>query len=212
MTAARLDLDLLSALRCVAIIRGATPEHFATTARTLVEGGLPVLEFPLTTAGVLGALPAIVEDLGPAAHVGVGSVTTLDEAKAAIDAGAQFLVTPSFDLAVVEYATSVPLPVIVGAFSPTEIVTAWNAGATAVKLFPASVGGPGYVKELRNGPFPHIPLVPTGGVKIEDIPPFLRAGATAFGMGGALLGSAPHGGPQEDLRVRIKAFWSAAGT
>ena len=203
MTAPRLDLDLLRTLRCVAIVRGDTPEHFTTTARTLVDAGLPVLEFPLTTPGVLAALPSIVEDLGPAAHVGAGSVTTLDEAKAAVDAGAQFLVTPSLDLAVVEYATS-------GAFSPTEIVTAWHAGATAVKLFPASVGGPGYVKELRNGPFPHIPLVPTGGVRIEDVPAFLQAGATAFGMGGALLGSAPRGGPQEDLRARIEAFRSAA--
>ena len=210
MTAPPLDLDLLRALRCVAIIRSDTPEHLATTARTLVDAGLPVLEFPLTTPGVLAALPSIVEDLGPEAHVGAGSVTTLDEAKAAVDAGAQFLVTPSLDLSVVEYATSVPLPAIIGAFSPTEIVTAWNAGATAVKLFPASVGGPGYVKELRNGPFPHIPLVPTGGVTIEDVPAFLQAGATAFGMGGALLGSAPRGGSQDELRARIAAFRSAA--
>ena len=210
MTAARLDLDLLRALRCIAIIRGTTPEHFATTARTLVENGLPVLEFPLTTPGVLAELPSIVEFLGPAAHVGAGSVTTVDEAKAAVDNGAQFLVTPNLDLAVVEYATKVPLPVVVGAFSPTEIVTAWSAGATAVKLFPASVGGPGYVKELRNGPFPHIPLVPTGGVTIEDVPAFLEAGATAFGMGGALLGSAPHGGSQDDLQARIAAFRASA--
>ena len=210
MTPPRLDLDLLRTLRCVAIIRGDTPEHFATTARTLVDAGLPVLEFPLTTPGVLAALPSIVDDLGSAAHVGAGSVTTLDEARAAVDAGAQFLVTPSLDLAVIEYAVGVSLPVVVGAFSPTEIVTAWNAGATAVKLFPASVGGPGYVRELHNGPFPHIPLVPTGGVTIEDVPAFLQAGATAFGMGGALLGSAPHGGPQEDLHLRIKAFRSAA--
>ena len=210
-TAARVDLELLTAVRCVAIVRGATTEHFAATARTLVGAGLPVLEFPLTTPGVLAALPSIVEDLGPAAHVGAGSVTTLAEARSAVEAGAQFLVTPNLDLAVVAYAGSLGLATVVGAFSPTEIVTAWNAGATAVKLFPASVGGPRYVKELRGGPFPHIPLVPTGSVTIADVPAFLEAGAVAFGMGGDLLGSAPHGGSQDDLRTRVDAFRAAAG-
>jgi 2-dehydro-3-deoxyphosphogluconate aldolase/(4S)-4-hydroxy-2-oxoglutarate aldolase len=208
-TIAPLDLDLLSVVRCAAIVRGATTEHFAITGRTLVDAGLPVLEFPLTTPGVLATLPSIVEGLGAEAHVGAGSVTTLDEAKAAVDAGARFLVTPNLELAVIEYARSVPVPTVVGAFSPTEIVTAWRAGATVVKLFPASVGGPDYVKELRAGPFPQIPLVPTGGVRIEDVPAFLQAGATAFGMGGALLGSAAHGGSQDDLRVRAAAFRAA---
>jgi 2-dehydro-3-deoxyphosphogluconate aldolase / (4S)-4-hydroxy-2-oxoglutarate aldolase len=210
MSPAALDLQMLRTVRCVAIVRGATSEHFAVTARTLVEGGLCVLEFPLTTPGVLAALPSIVEELGDDAHVGVGSVTVLDEAKAAVDAGARFLVTPNVDLGVIEYARDRQLPAVIGAFSPTEIVTAWHAGATAVKVFPASVGGAGYVRELRNGPFPDIPLVPTGGVRIEDVPSFLQAGATAFGMGGALLGSAPHGGSQDDLRARITAFRASA--
>ena len=211
-TVAPLDLDLLRAVRCVAIVRGATPEHLMTTARTLVECGLPVLEFPLTTPGVLDAIASVVEDLGPAAHVGVGSVTTPAEARSAVDvdAGARFLVTPTLDLGVIKYARGAAVPVIVGAFSPTEIVTAWHAGATAVKLFPASVGGPGYVKELRGGPFPQIPLLPTGGVTLAGVPAFLQAGALALGMGGALLGSAPDGGSQDDLRARAAAFRAAA--
>jgi 2-dehydro-3-deoxyphosphogluconate aldolase/(4S)-4-hydroxy-2-oxoglutarate aldolase len=200
------DLDLLRAARCIAIVRGTSPEHFASTARTLIGSGVGVFEFPLTTPGVLAALPPIIEEFGTDAHVGIGSVTTLDEAKAAVEVGAQFLVTPNMDLAVIEYARSLDLPAVIGAFSPTEIVTAWNAGATAVKLFPASVGGPGYVRELMRGPFPEIPLVPTGGVKITDVPAFLDAGAVAVGMAGALLGSAPDGGSQDELRSRIQAF------
>lgn len=209
-TTAPLDLELLRAVRCVAIVRATTAEHLAATARTLVDGGLCVLEFPLTTPGVLAALPTIVEDLGPDARVGVGSVTNADEAAAAAAAGAQFLVTPNLDTAVIAHARRAELPIVVGAFSPTEIVTAWRSGATAVKLFPASVGGPGYVRELCRGPFPTIPLVPTGGVRIADVPAFLEAGAVAFGMGGDLLGSTPRDGDQAGLRTRIAAFRAAA--
>lgn len=209
MTAA-LDLDLLRAGRCVAIVRGKSPEHFAQTARTLVAAGIGILEFPLTTPGVLAVIRSIAEELGSGAHVGAGSVRTVDEAAAAAGAGARFLVTPNLDLAVIEYARRHDLPAIVGAFSPTEIFTAWTCGATAVKLFPASVGGPGYVRELTSGPFPGIPLVPAGGVQIADVPAFLAAGAVAFGMGGSLLGSAPDGGSQGDLRARIEAFRASA--
>jgi 2-dehydro-3-deoxyphosphogluconate aldolase / (4S)-4-hydroxy-2-oxoglutarate aldolase len=203
---AAVDLDLLRAARGIAIVRGASPEHFPATAQTLADSGMCILEFPLTTPGVLTALRSIAEELGPRAHVGAGSVTTIGEAKAAVAAGAQFLVTPNVDLAVIEYARSLGLPTVIGAFSPTEVFTAWNAGATAVKLFPASMGGPGYVRELKRGPFPDIPLVPTGGVEMTDARAFLDAGAVALGMGGALLGSAPDGGSQDQLRARIQAF------
>lgn len=206
MTTAALDLDVLRAERCVAIVRGTSVEHFLRTAQTLVQAGVHVLEFPLTTLGVLAALRPIVDELGAGAHVGTGSVTTVAEAKASFEAGAQFLVTPNLNLEVLQYAGSVGLPILVGAFSPTEIFTAWNAGATAVKLFPASLGGPKYMGELNRGPFPNIPLIPTGGVKIADVPDYLQAGAVAFGMGGDLLGSAPNGGSQDDLRSRIQKF------
>lgn len=207
----RLDLDVLRAERCIAIIRSHTVEHLAATARTLLSSGVRVMEFPLTTPGILAALPAILDELGRDAHIGVGSVTTIDEARAACGAGAQFLVTPNLNLVVIAAAQQARRPIVVGAFSPTEISTAWQAGATAVKLFPACIGGPRYVSELTRGPFPDIPLVPTGGVAIEDVPDFLAAGATAFGMGGSLLGSAPSGGSTEDLQRRVRAFRTAAG-
>ncbi len=205
-----LDLGLLEQQRCVAIVRGSTVNHFAATARTLVESGIAILEFPLTTRGVLAALPDIAADLGPDAYVGTGTVTTLDQAKASFESGSRFLVTPNLNVPVIEYARSVNLPILVGAFSPTEIFTAWSAGATAVKLFPGSLGGPDYVRELTTGPFPEIPLVPTGGVQISQVRSFLEAGAVAFGMGGSLLGPAPNGGSQEDLNLRIKRFRAVA--
>jgi 2-dehydro-3-deoxyphosphogluconate aldolase/(4S)-4-hydroxy-2-oxoglutarate aldolase len=204
-----LDLDALRAQRCVAIIRARTVEHFASTAATLVQAGLNILEFPLTTSGVLAALPPIIEELGAGACVGVGSVTTAENAVAAHRAGAAFLVTPHFDPAVMAYARSVGLPVLAGAFTPTEVFAAWQAGATAVKLFPASVGGPGYVRELVAGPYPDIPLMPTGGVKLSEIPAYLAAGAVAFGLGGSLLASAPNGGPKDDLHARILEYQAA---
>ena len=209
-TTATLALDVLRAERCVAIIRGTAVTHFAAAAATLVDEGIGVLEFPLTTGGVLGELRNIVEELGARAHVGVGSVTTVEQATASHRAGAAFLVTPNFDGAVTAYAASVGLPILAGAFSPTEVFTAWNAGATAVKLFPASIGGPGYVRELTRGPFPDIPLVPTGGVALADIADYLDAGAVAFGLGTSLLGGAPDGGDHDDLRRRVGQFRAAA--
>ena len=137
-----LDVDLLRAERIVAIVRGASVDHFGATARTLVDAGVRVLEFPLTTPGLTTWLPGIVDELGTDAHVGVGSVMTLAQAQSAHAAGARFLVTPNVGVAVIEYARGAGLPILVGALSPTEIITAWSAGATAVKLFPASLGGP----------------------------------------------------------------------
>lgn len=205
-----LTLDVLKAERCVAILRAQTTEHFVSTARTLAQGGIHVLEFPLTTEGALNELPRVIDELGPDAFVGVGTVTTVDQARASIAAGAHYLVTPTVDVAVIECARQADVPILVGALSPTEILTAWTAGATAVKLFPASIGTPQYLKDLR-GPFPDIPIVPTGGVRMDDLRPFLDAGAIAFGMGGALVGSAPDGGSQDDLRERIRVFRQAVG-
>lgn len=211
-TTTAVDLELLRAERCVAIVRGKSVEHFGVTARTLVGAGVRVLEFPLTTPGVLRKLPEIIDDLGADAQVGIGTVTTLAQARESCRAGARFLVTPTVSVAVIEYARSVEVPILAGAFSPTEIFTAFSAGATAVKLFPASLGGPSYVRELLSGPFPEIPLIPTGGVTIGDIPAFLDAGALAFGMGGSLLGSAPNGGDLGELRDRVHRFRAAVAS
>ena len=112
---------------------------------------------------------------------------TIEAAERAVNAGATFVVSPHTDAALVEWATERGIPCFPGAFTPTEILAAWRAGAAAVKLFPASVAGPAFVREFR-GPFPHIPLLPTGGVTAESAPDFIRAGAVAVGLGSWLIG------------------------
>lgn len=206
-----LDAEFLRASKLVAIIRACSTDHLAVTADTLVTSGVTVLEFPLTTPGVLDVIEAVAAQHATAAHVGAGSVTTVEKARAAHEAGAGFLVTPNVVPAVIDYARSAGLAILVGAFSPTEIHFAWTAGATAVKVFPGSLGGPAYVRELLRGPFPDIPLIPTGGVEIAAASEYLDAGAVALGMGSALLGSAPDGGSLTELRSRVADYQAVAG-
>ncbi|WP_103340782.1 bifunctional 4-hydroxy-2-oxoglutarate aldolase/2-dehydro-3-deoxy-phosphogluconate aldolase [Amycolatopsis sp. CA-126428] len=196
----------LRASRCVAIARGSQARHCAKTAQVLVESGIPVVEFPLTTPGVLAALPEVLDAAGPAAFVGVGSVVTVADAEASAAAGARFLVTPIVEPAVLGFAVEARIPVIAGAYTPTEISLAWQAGAAAVKVFPAVAGGPPLVGQLVSGPFPSIPLVPTGGVSLAGAPDYLRAGAVAVGLGSALLGDVLESGEFEALRARVAGF------
>lgn len=171
----------------VAILRAPSAERFLDVATTLAGTGVTCCEVTLTTTGALDAISLLRDRLPGSVSLGAGTVTTPDEADAALDAGAEFLVSPGVDVAVIERALQRGAPCYPGAWTATEILVAWNAGATAVKLFPAATGGPDHVRHLR-GPLPHIPLVPTGGVGIDDIPAYLRAGAVAVGLGGPLLG------------------------
>ncbi|MGV9863482.1 bifunctional 4-hydroxy-2-oxoglutarate aldolase/2-dehydro-3-deoxy-phosphogluconate aldolase [Rhodococcus koreensis] len=206
---ATLDTDILRSDGCVAILRASTTDHFPATVRTLVEADLRIMEISLTTPGALASIRQLVDTLPTDVYLGAGTVTTVDAARAAADAGAQYLVTPNTSVPVIEYAHAVGLPILVGALTPTEIFTAWEAGATAVKVFPASVGGPEYCRALTSGPYPDIPLVPTGGVDLSDAHAYLQAGAVALGMAGSLLGSAPEGGSQAELAARIREFRTA---
>jgi 2-dehydro-3-deoxyphosphogluconate aldolase/(4S)-4-hydroxy-2-oxoglutarate aldolase len=122
--------------------------------------------------------------------VGAGTVLTKDEAHAAIEAGATFLVSPLLDESLVSWVANEGVPMLAGAITPTEISRAWNAGAAAVKIFPASVAGPSLIRELR-GPLGHIPLMPTGGIDASNAPQFLEAGAVAVGVGGWLTSGSP---------------------
>ncbi|HEY0698714.1 MAG TPA: bifunctional 4-hydroxy-2-oxoglutarate aldolase/2-dehydro-3-deoxy-phosphogluconate aldolase, partial [Micromonospora sp.] len=131
---------------------------------------------------------------------------------AAHEAGAQFLVTPTTRPEVLHRASSAGLPVVCGAFTPTEVDVAWSAGATMVKLFPASLGGPAYLAELR-APLPDVPLVPTGGVTPESVPDWARAGAVAVGVGSSLVNATEiAAGDWGALRRRARAFLAAVGS
>ncbi|HEY9371622.1 bifunctional 4-hydroxy-2-oxoglutarate aldolase/2-dehydro-3-deoxy-phosphogluconate aldolase [Streptomyces sp.] len=191
----------LAAVPVVAILRSTSADRFPQVADALRQAGVRAVEFTLTTPGVLDALREYAQGLPDGLTLGAGTVTTPREAEAAVAAGAEYLITPATQLDVIAEARRLGVPVLPGALTPTEILTAWQAGAAMVKLFPASVGGPEYVRAVR-APLPDIPLVPTGGIRLEDAPAYLRAGATALGMGSPLVGDACEGGDLGALAER----------
>ena len=197
-------LTLLRRHRLVAVVRGDDAEAALRTVHTLAEEGVALIEVTLTTPDACGVLARAAGALGPATVLGAGSVVTAEDARRARDAGAGWAVTPALGAGVSE-AVALGMPVLAGALTPSETVAALEAGATAVKLFPASVGGPGYLRALR-APLPHVPFVPVGGVDAEAARAYLAAGAVAVGVGGPLVGDAASGGDQAALRERARAF------
>ena len=159
----------------------------------------------------LAALTAAARDAqGTPLEIGAGTVLTIAAAERAIDAGASFLVSPYVEPELIEWAAERGVPFIPGAFTPTEILGAWRGGAPAVKLFPASVAGAAFVREFR-GPFPHIPLLPTGGVTIDTAPDFIRAGAIAVGLGSWLIGDGEPTGVADRASGVVRAVADARG-
>jgi 2-dehydro-3-deoxyphosphogluconate aldolase / (4S)-4-hydroxy-2-oxoglutarate aldolase len=179
----------LAATRVVAILRAENADRAEAVVDVLVEAGVRSLELTLTTRGALEVVERLATRVPSDVEVGVGTVLTAQEVDRSVDAGATFVVSPSVDREVIAAALRRGVASYPGAFTPTEIVDAWKAGASAVKLFPAGSLGPGYLKAVR-GPLPDIAVVPTGGVGIDDIGPWLSAGALAVGMGGPLIGDA----------------------
>ncbi|MET9609605.1 bifunctional 4-hydroxy-2-oxoglutarate aldolase/2-dehydro-3-deoxy-phosphogluconate aldolase [Streptomyces sp. NPDC006512] len=191
----------LAAAPTIAILRSGTPRHFAATADALHEAGVRAVEFTLTTPGVLPALREYAQSKPAGLALGAGTVMTPFDAQRAVEAGATYLITPATCPDVIREARRLGVPVLPGALTPSEIAAAWRDGATMVKLFPASIGGPDYVRAVR-APLPDIPLVPTGGIGLDQAPAYLAAGATALGMGSPLVGDACEGGDLDALRER----------
>lgn len=177
-------LKTLSEVTVVAVIRAASADAAVATSHALVRGGVTGIEVTFSTPGAADAIRRVKEEL-PSALIGAGTVLDVAELEAACDAGAKFLVSPHFDPALLDRARERGVPYLPGALTPTEIVRAWKAGASCVKLFPGSAVGPGYVKAIR-GPLPDVPLMPTGGVDEKNLGEWLKAGVVAVGMGGAL--------------------------
>ncbi|WP_197319054.1 bifunctional 4-hydroxy-2-oxoglutarate aldolase/2-dehydro-3-deoxy-phosphogluconate aldolase [Saccharomonospora sp. NB11] len=199
--------ELLTRQRLLAIIRGSDPDACVRTAEVLAESGVRLLEVSLTSTDAPAVLARVVEVLGDEVSVGAGTVLTADDARRVHDAGAAFAVTPALGDGVTT-AVALGLPVLAGALTPTEVLAARDAGAVAVKVFPAASLGPGHVKALRD-PFPDVPLVPVGGVDLAAVPRYFAAGACAVGVGSPLTGDAPHGGDVAALRERAAAFVAA---
>lgn len=187
----------------VAVLRADHARDYGPVVEALAEGGVLSIELTLSTAGVLADLPGLVGRFGAYADIGVGTVTEAWEAAAAIDGGAAYLVTPTVNHDVVALATARGVPVFPGGLTPTELLGGWRSGATAVKLFPASAVGPGYLGQLK-GPFPDMPVIPSGGISVEDAPGWIAAGSVAVSIGGPLLQDAFRGGSLPDLTRRAR--------
>jgi 2-dehydro-3-deoxyphosphogluconate aldolase / (4S)-4-hydroxy-2-oxoglutarate aldolase len=196
--------DRLSAGRVIAVLRAPQVSALAPICDVLVEEGILSLELTLTTPDLLGSLSGLVDRYAANADVGVGTVLDTTEASKAIDSGAQYLVTPTMNLPVIDLAVRNQIAVLPGGLTPTELAAGWNAGATAVKIFPAQTVGAGYLKHLR-GPFPDLQAVPSGGVDLDASREWLAAGAVAVSIGGPLLGDALKGGDLPALRDRCRA-------
>jgi 2-dehydro-3-deoxyphosphogluconate aldolase/(4S)-4-hydroxy-2-oxoglutarate aldolase len=184
----------------VAVLRAPSANGFAAVANVLVEAGITAIEVTLTSQGAINAIAGLRRQLPDTVAIGAGTVLTADDAKASVDAGAAFLVSPILDRAL---TGSLGVPFYPGALTPTEMFTAARDGAPLVKLFPASAVRPGYLKDLH-GPLPGVRIMPTGGIDIEAIAAWLTAGASAVGLGGPLLGDAADGGSLTALADRAR--------
>lgn len=204
---------LRAALRAhglVAILRGNHPgAPLVETVRTLAEAGVRCIEVTLPTPGSLAALAELRGTLPPDCLLGVGTVTEAAHIEQVASVGAEFVVSPFNFPGLLPACDSARLGSLPGAFTATEAWAAWQAGASAVKLFPAEPLGPRTVAALR-APLPQVPLVPTGGVGLDDIRPYLDAGALAVGVGSPLVGDALTGGSQRELLARATEFVARA--
>jgi 2-dehydro-3-deoxyphosphogluconate aldolase/(4S)-4-hydroxy-2-oxoglutarate aldolase len=187
----------------VAVLRASTGRHLPQVAHDMVDGGIRVIEVTLTTPDAVAMIKRLHTEFGRDALVGAGTVVTLEEAESCIDAGADFLVSPTTSLDVVATARIAGVAAYPGALTPTEMLTAQRSGASAVKLFPAATVGPGYLRQIR-GPFPNIPIMPTGGIGLADVETWLRAGAAAVGLGSSLSGTACEDGVDRGLKERVR--------
>ncbi|HSH78849.1 MAG TPA: bifunctional 4-hydroxy-2-oxoglutarate aldolase/2-dehydro-3-deoxy-phosphogluconate aldolase [Herpetosiphonaceae bacterium] len=179
-------LDSLLATRIIAVVRLERYDQAVPVAEALLQGGISAIEFTLTGSGALEAVAKVRAALGTAAQIGVGTVLAPDAAEAAISAGAEFVVTPAVRPAVIATCRAHGVPILSGALTPTEVLAAHEAGADAIKIFPARAVGPQYLRDLL-APLPGLLLVPTGGIDAGNARAYLDAGAVAVGIGGSLV-------------------------
>ena len=180
------DAQMIEEDGAVAVVRLDDLAAAVPLAEALVAGGVRAVEFTFTNPAAARAIEAAAGALGERALIGAGSVLDPETARTAILAGAAFVVTPTVGPRTVEMCHRYGVPTVVGALTPTEILAAWESGASDVKVFPASLGGPGYLKDVL-GPLPQVKLVPTGGVSVDNAADFVRAGAAAVALGSNLV-------------------------
>jgi 2-dehydro-3-deoxyphosphogluconate aldolase/(4S)-4-hydroxy-2-oxoglutarate aldolase len=182
------EADLHRVLDCgiVAVVRSQDSQQLVDVIKALADGGVTVAEITMTVPGALDVVRAARQALGDRVLLGAGTILDPETARAAILAGAEYIVSPTLNLDVIRMCRRYDKLVMPGAFTPTEILTAWEAGADIVKVFPADVVGPTFFKAIR-GPLPQIRVMPTGGVDLKTAKSFLQAGACCLGVGGQLV-------------------------
>lgn len=194
----------------VPVVRTESAESAIRSIEAIHRAGLRVAEITMTVPGAVRALEKVADQFGDQVLLGAGTVLDPETARICMLAGAQFFVTPSLNIATIEMARRYSKVIVPGALTPTEVVTAWEAGADAVKIFPAgALGGAKYIRALR-APFPHIEMIPTGGVNLETAGDFLKAGACAVGVGNELVDAATiRAGKYEVFEERARKFIAA---
>ncbi len=182
------ETDLRRVLECgiVAVVRASESQQLVEVVKALADGGVTVAEITMTVPGALDVVRQARKELGERVLLGAGTILDAETARAALLAGAEFLVSPTLNLDVIRMCRRYDKVVMPGAFTPTEILTAWEAGADIVKVFPADVVGPAFFRAIR-GPLPQVRVMPTGGVDLKTAAAFLQAGACCLGVGGQLV-------------------------
>lgn len=182
-------LEELKNGKLVAVIRGASQEQIIPIAQALKDGGIRALEITVETPKVCQLIEKVKDEFGDEVIAGAGTVLDPETARAAILSGAEFIFSPTVNADTIKVTKRYGVISIPGALTPTEILTAYEQGADMIKVFPADAFGPSYLKHIK-GPLPHIPLMPTGGVGLENLANYLQAGAVAVGLGGSLVSPA----------------------
>lgn len=183
----------------IPVIRAASADEARRAINAIKTGGIAIFEITMTVPGAVSLIEKLVASYGAEALIGAGTVLDAATARECIDAGAQFIISPALNLDTILFCNQAETVVMPGALTPTEILTAWNAGADFVKVFPAgALGGASYLKSLK-APLPHIKLIPTGGVSLQTAADFIRAGASAVGVGADLVDLEALRNDQDDL-------------
>jgi 2-dehydro-3-deoxyphosphogluconate aldolase/(4S)-4-hydroxy-2-oxoglutarate aldolase len=197
----------LTSIGIIPVVRAESTDMARRAVAAILKGGISVLEITMTVPGAIGVIKELSAEIDPEVIIGAGTVLDPETAQACIDAGAQFIVSPALNLDTVALCGRLGVAVMPGVLTPTEVVTAWSAGADFVKVFPAgAVGGASYIKALK-APLPHVKIVPTGGVSLETAVAFIKAGAEALGVGGELVDiKALRQGRDEVITERARLF------
>lgn len=197
--------------KVIAVVRMNDLSHAVDLASALAEGGVRGVEFTYTNPDASKAIERVRTELGTECHVGAGTILDAETARVAILAGAEFLVTPTLNLDMIQMARRYGITTVIGAFTPTEMLTAWEAGADYIKVNPASLAGPSYFKDVL-APLPQLKLIPSGGVNLDTAPQFMAAGAVAVAAGGSLVGRGDFSpGELSAVTERARAFVQAVG-